>query len=75
MLILNQSLIINKEYLNEISQCTNVRELSLDEIKKRNKELYIKWWADREERRLNGEDVSYLLIPPTIGTVQLDQFY
>ena len=57
---------------SEISQCTNVRELSLDEIKKRNKELYIKWWADREERRLNGEDVSYLLIPPTIGTVQLD---
>ena len=57
---------------SEISRCTNVRELSLDEIKKRNKELYIKWWADREERRLNGEDVSYLLIPPTIGTVQLD---
>ena len=25
---------------SEISQCTNVRELSLDEIKKRNKELY-----------------------------------
>ena len=65
---------------SEISQCTNedvtfnitIPKLSLDEIKKRNKELYIKWWADREEGRLNGEDVSYLLIPPTIGTVQLD---
>ena len=61
------------------ASCSNARQM-LDVFiiilkiyfKKRNKELYIKWWADREERRLNGEDVSYLLIPPTIGTVQLD---
>lgn len=57
---------------NDITKCNNIKELSLDEINKRREELYKKWWADREERRLSGEDVSYMLIPPAIGGVQLD---
>ena len=57
---------------DDFSKCTNIRQIPQKEVEARNKELYKKWWGEREKRRLSGEDVSLDLIPPTIGEVQLN---
>lgn len=56
----------------DFCKCTNVRSLTQEEVDKRNKEIYKEWWKQRELKRLSGEDVSLILIPPTIGEVQLN---
>lgn len=56
-------------FINEcdINKCSNVRALTPDEVKKRNKELYKKWWEEyKNDRSLCGR------IPPTIGEAQLN---
>lgn len=52
----------------DIPNCKNVREISLDEVKEIERELYQEWWAERERKIANGEFVG---LPPHIG-VQLD---
>ena len=56
----------------DFSKCTNIKQLSQNEIEEKNKSLYKKWWNEREQRRKAGEDVSFMLIPPTIGETQLN---
>lgn len=57
---------------DDFSKCTNIRQISREEVNRRNKELYKEWWDKRELKRLSGEDVSPILMPPTIGEVQLN---
>ncbi|SEU22317.1 hypothetical protein SAMN05443270_3469 [Lacrimispora sphenoides] len=57
---------------DDFSKCTDIRKIPQEEVDSRNKNLYKEWWERREKRKLSGEDVSFDLIPPTIGEVQLN---
>lgn len=53
----------------DVPNCNNVRELSLDEVQRVESELYKEWWEKRQLKIAKGEE-EYTL-PPSIG-VQLN---
>ena len=51
----------------DILHCSNVRLLSPEEVKEKNKVLYKEWWEEHK-----NDDSLCGKIPPTIGEVQLN---
>lgn len=65
--ILQWALRFNFIQETDMLQCSNVRLLSPEEVKEKNKALYKEWWEEhKNDDSLSGK------IPPTIGEVQLN---